>query len=361
MIQAKTLQAEWVNSLRKSTFKGSDPALIEKMIFAFYLLENLVKQDIDFVFKGGTSLILITGESARFSTDIDISTEIDREALEGELSKLVESSEFTKFELDERRSYKIDGIPKAHYFFEYKSSFNKSANSVLLDILFHPNEYPEVTELEIKTPVLFTEEPYLKVVMPTVNTILGDKLTAFAPNTTGVPYNRRKELEIVKQLFDVSRLINISTDYELVFQSYQSIVKSEIRFRNLKIDYKGVLLDTIQTCLLIARRERNKKEELKKFNEIQKGLRSFTNHTIGSKFRIDQAIESAAKIAWFASRLLIENFEKIKLYDSEIDLSEFKFKTVDLSFLSKFKKTNIAAFYYWYKCIEELNEKKLLI
>ena len=361
MIQAKTLQAEWVNELRNSTFKGSDPALIEKMIYAFYLLENLVKQDIDFVFKGGTSLILITGESARFSKDIDISTEIDRETLEDKLSKLVESSEFTKFELDERRSYKIDGIPKAHYFFEYKSAFNKSANSVLLDILFHPNEYPEVTELEIKTPVLFTEEPYLKVLMPTVNTILGDKLTAFAPNTTGVPYNKRKELEIIKQLFDVSRLINISTDYELVFQSYQSIVKSEIGFRDLKIDSKGVLMDTIQTCLLIAKRERNKKEELKKFNEIQKGLRSFTSHTIGSKFRIDQAIESAAKIAWFASRLLIGNFKEIKLYDSEIDLSEFEFKTVDLSFLNKLKKTNTAAFYYWYNCIEELNRKNLKI
>ncbi|RLD42924.1 MAG: hypothetical protein DRI86_10835 [Bacteroidetes bacterium] len=104
---------------------GSDPALIEKMIYAFYLLENLVKQNINFVFKGGTSLILITGESARFSTDIDVSSEIDRETLEGKLSKVIESSEFTKFELDERRSYKKDGIPKAHYFFECKSSFIK--------------------------------------------------------------------------------------------------------------------------------------------------------------------------------------------------------------------------------------------
>ncbi len=357
MILVKTLQAEWVDDLCNSTFKGSDPALIEKMIYAFYLLENLVKQDIDFVFKGGTSLILITGESARFSTDIDISTEIDRETLEDKLSSIIESSEFTKLELDERRSYKKDGIPKAHYFFEYKSAFNKSANSILLDILFHPNEYPELTELEIETSVLLTEEPYLKVLMPTSNTILGDKLTAFAPNTTGVPYNRRKELEIVKQLFDVSRLINTCNDYELAFQSYQSIVKSEIEFRDLNLDYKDVLLDTIQTCLLIARRERNKNEDLRKFKEIQKGLRSFTSYVIGSKFRIDQTIESAAKIAWFTARLLRGNFREIKLYDSDTDLSKFEFTTVDLSFLNKLKKTNKAAFYYWYNCIEELNKK----
>lgn len=52
--------------------------MIEKMISAFYLLENLAQQKLDFIFKIVTSLILITIESNRFSVEIDISVSVDR-------------------------------------------------------------------------------------------------------------------------------------------------------------------------------------------------------------------------------------------------------------------------------------------
>ena len=42
--------------------------------------------------------------------------------------------------------------------------------------------------------------------MPTLECLLGEKLTAFAPHTTGVPLGKKKELEIAKQLFDVAIL-----------------------------------------------------------------------------------------------------------------------------------------------------------
>ena len=38
--------------------------------------------------------------------------------------------------------------------------------------------------------------------------ILGDKLTAFAPHTTGVPLGVGKSMEIAKQLFDAATLID---------------------------------------------------------------------------------------------------------------------------------------------------------
>lgn len=46
------------------------------------------------------------------------------------------------------------------------------------------------------------------VTMPSVDCILGDKLTAFAPHTTGIPYNIDKELEIIKQMYDISCLFD---------------------------------------------------------------------------------------------------------------------------------------------------------
>lgn len=70
----------------------------------------------DFIFKGGTSLVLLMDKPLRFSVDIDIiiGPSITRDVLEEYLSKIAVSSEFIRMELDERRSYK-GGIPKAHY------------------------------------------------------------------------------------------------------------------------------------------------------------------------------------------------------------------------------------------------------
>lgn len=52
MIHKDTLTKEWIAKFREEPgLKKSDPALIEKMIYALYLLECLAKQPFDFVFK----------------------------------------------------------------------------------------------------------------------------------------------------------------------------------------------------------------------------------------------------------------------------------------------------------------------
>ncbi len=42
------------------------------------------------------------------------------------------------------------------------------------------------------------EEPQLQVLVPSIECILGDKLTAFAPHTIGVPLHANKDMEIIK-------------------------------------------------------------------------------------------------------------------------------------------------------------------
>jgi hypothetical protein len=51
-------------------FEGSDPILIEKMIMALTLVEGHRLSGLDFIFRGGTSLLLLSGEPRRFSIDI---------------------------------------------------------------------------------------------------------------------------------------------------------------------------------------------------------------------------------------------------------------------------------------------------
>jgi predicted nucleotidyltransferase component of viral defense system len=75
------------------------------MIYALYLLESLKISDLNFILKGGTSLILLLDQPKRFSVDIDIILNplFTREILEAHLSKIVVSSVFIGMELDERR------------------------------------------------------------------------------------------------------------------------------------------------------------------------------------------------------------------------------------------------------------------
>ncbi|MBK7184292.1 MAG: nucleotidyl transferase AbiEii/AbiGii toxin family protein [Bacteroidetes bacterium] len=129
---------------------------------------------------------------ARFSVDIDIivNPKITKEELEEFLNKIIESSDtFIRMELDDRRSYKA-GVPKAHYKFIFKSNtfgatkegqpIANPEREILLDVLFAENAYPKLVHRAINTEWLKLKSEPLIVQTPCVNSITGDKLTAFA-------------------------------------------------------------------------------------------------------------------------------------------------------------------------------------
>ena len=83
----------------------------------------------------------------------------------------------------------------------------------------------------------------MKVVVPSVEDILGDKLTAFAPETTGIPYYKNDKLttlEIVKQLYDVGRLFDKMQDINTVSKSFKAIAHVELGYRNLGRDLSQI-------------------------------------------------------------------------------------------------------------------------
>ena len=356
MINQESFSKEWIESFRKKRSNTRiDPSIVEKMIWAFYLLEQLSEMKLNFMFKGGTSLILLLENANRFSIDIDITTEESRVNLEAILNDIVENSTFIEYKLDEKRSYR-EGVPKAHYKFYYDSiqeaSLKRKANYVLLDVVFEKAGYPEINEIEIKTDWLKTIAPYRKVKLPSINAILGDKLTAFAPNTTGIRYKKGKEIEICKQLFDVSELIDQASDYEIVYSSFMETVKKEINYRLLDINAETVLDDIFDTALIIARREKNRGDDAVKYREIQMGLRNFTNFIITKNFRIEEAISASAKAAYFAMKLKNGDFRPIELYQSDFNSIDLVIENKEYQFLNKLKKSNKPAFYYWYHCLD---------
>jgi hypothetical protein len=122
--------------------------------------------------------------------------------LEDRFKKIVESGKFIRFEEDVRK-YKSK-IPKKHYKFFYNSVLSGAAKHppyILLDILEQKSTYPKYSKAKIESVFVKTDGNFTEVTIPTIDSILGDKLTAFAPKTTGIRFNDDKDLEIIKQFF----------------------------------------------------------------------------------------------------------------------------------------------------------------
>ena len=80
---------------------------------------------------------------------------------------------------------------------KFEKEYLKSYLGKEIDVLFEENTYTRLVSKPIDNMLVITEEPYLNVTMPSADCIMGDKLTAFAPHTTGIPFGIDKELEII--------------------------------------------------------------------------------------------------------------------------------------------------------------------
>jgi hypothetical protein len=101
MISAQSRSKDWIMGIRGTSRIPTDPILIEKMILALTLLENMRISGLEFIFKGGTSMLLVMGVPMRFSIDLDIVMETDR-GLEEALQSVLQQGVFHRFEEDER-------------------------------------------------------------------------------------------------------------------------------------------------------------------------------------------------------------------------------------------------------------------
>ena len=367
MIKEQCFTREWLESFKKQkAYKSIQIDILERMIYALHLLERLKNKGLEFTFKGGTSLVLLLDEGTRFSIDIDIVCNTEREAVENILNDIVEDSKFTALELDEHRSYK-EGIPKAHYKFLFKSVVNpKVQGGILLDILIEEPIYPEFTKSSIETKWIETEYE-TTVQTPSIDAITGDKLTAFAPNTIGIPYfkgDRDSSTEISKQLYDLGRLFENVSIIKVVAESFRLHAEQEIGFRKAtKKEYntsvEDVLNDTFETCLTITRRQKNPDDlTTANFKKLEKGIRSFgAGYLMQGHFRIENAMAAAARVALLVAKILTGDMNPITYY-KEQDIKELTIESADYAYLNKLKKQpDKSIFYYWHQAITLLTKE----
>jgi predicted nucleotidyltransferase component of viral defense system len=292
MISEQCFSREWIEE--KTNGNLSQRETLEKVIHAFHLLELLSTQNLDFIFKGGSSLLLHFEEFHRFSIDIDILINDENYIKLVEYLSTFIDTRFIRVTEDIRRS-RI--IKKHHYKFIYRSNLLPNRNNdsyVLLDIVVADNPYQNSVEKEIKFGLLKCEPPIRVVQTPQIEALLGDKLTAFAPNTIGIRYVDLKYTEIIKQLYDCSRLYRVCNDFNLVYVTYIEISQREIRYRELtNVEVRDCIEDSLNTCKLIL--SDGQFGDSLNFEMLKRGIQGFSNFTVQS-FGLHDAIVCAMDV-----------------------------------------------------------------
>lgn len=344
MIKPASLEDEWIKSVARK--QKSDPILVEKVVRALYLLELLQQSELSFIFKGGTALMLMQEVPRRFSIDIDIIVSAKPENIEQLFDGLIKHSDFIEYKVDERPAK--SAIEKAHYKFYYQPVTNARAESeyILLDILLESSHYGgHVHKVAIASPFLQTEDQEISVMVPLPEAILGDKLTAYAPNTTGIPYRVGKEIDIIKQLFDVGHLFEMTQDLAIITTVFKQCAQTELAYRGLDAEIDDVLEDIIQTGIIICTRGKAGSGD---FNELQRGIKNIRTFIFSERFHLERAIVLAARAGYLAA-LLKTGGGNIKRFTDPGEIADWMIEQPFETRLNKLKKSSPEAFFYWYQ------------
>ena len=205
MISKENFEKEHIQEQIKQ-YPKVDPAKMEMTIFAFGLLDELIRCGLSLIFKGGTSMLLLLDNPKRVSTDIDIIVPAGID-----FDKIFEKvkGRYPFYEGEERGD--IPNKHFRHFYFMFDGPVSQKECRINLDVAFEDNPYPRTVEKEVAAPFVITTGERTYVSVPSHESILGDKLTAFAPTTIGVnpfatslgkPIDNR--LQVMKQFYDIA-------------------------------------------------------------------------------------------------------------------------------------------------------------
>lgn len=356
MIDAKCFTTEWIEQKSKE-FHYPDKNIIEKVIRAFSLLDMLASSGCPFYFKGGSCLmLLLQGGAHRLSIDIDIlcppGTNIE------EYLKQYAENGFLEYKLIERKQ-SGNNIPKSHtklfYQVEYLNGSDKTSY-ILLDVVYGECHYKQVQKVLIDDVLIECVGNRQTVVVPSISDILGDKLTAFAPETTGIPYYKNDKpttLEIIKQLYDIGRLFDKVADIAISSSVFKELVPVELGYRGLTLGVADVCEDIRNTALNISTRGYVDGE---KFKLLQQGVKSINSFVFSEKYLIENAIIDSAKAAYLATAIeygetILEHYNGTPVSVADMQITHLP------SRLNRLKIGNPEAFFYWAKADALFNNK----
>lgn len=346
MISTHCFQKDWIYA-KRSELGGGDPTLIEKTIHAFALLGHLARKGTPMVFKGGTSLILRLPQFRRLSIDIDILCPLTDRELDSILNDVATEPPFIRYVEDDRGH---DRLPARRHFKFYYNPFDtyNPAPFVLLDVVKENALHPHAEQVIIASS-LFEVTDEVRVVVPIIEGLLGDKLTAFAPATVGIPCTDSFSMQVLKQLFDIEVLFEAATDFGKVALAYDAIFKAENGYREGRFTAADALNDTIETARLLCHSNLSGSAKSEQQVLLEKGRRALASHLCGVSFSEARAKVAAAKAAFLASCLkegALEGITALVPFNPEHSL-RLRDITLTDPVLQRLRAGNPEAFYYW--------------
>lgn len=349
MICPECFTKEWIQQL-SANLKYPDVNLIEKVIRAFSLVEMLSASGCPYIWKGGTALMILLGGSRhRLSIDVDIicppGTDIEKHLQD------YQKYGFYNVETMERIQ-RGKNVPKSHSKFFYRIAFqdnDANTGNILLDVIFEDIHYQKIQSLPLQSPFIQWDGEPVMVNLPSVDDILGDKLTAFAPNISGIPYFKNGidcNLEIAKQLYDIGRLFDAMSDLSVVADAYDNISRVELSYRQMEDNPILSLQDTWNTALCLSTRG---KAGMGDFMALQSGISRLRSFMYLGKYQIEQAQADAAKAAYL-SMLIKTGATSFERYSGSVE-GLWLPGTVPVK-LGKLRLPSPEAFFYWVKASE---------
>lgn len=233
MIHRDTLSDTHLRDVARQ-LKIRDWQLLGRMVHALYLVEQLALHGLPFIFKGGTCLTLLVDRLDRLSIDVDIEVndDVSDAQIEAILDRIVTSATvFADWELQVQRSARGTSKHYKLYYHRDAAQATDAMEHILLDVVRTSPEHPSVAERELLHRSLILDGASVRMITPTIEGLLGDKLTACAPLTVGISINAytvpgstqtfNKHLEMIKQLFDVNVLIPRAQDWTAVRATFE--------------------------------------------------------------------------------------------------------------------------------------------
>lgn len=271
------------------------------------------------------------------------------------LDKFITKKRFTRYEKQERKVR--SDIEKEHYKLFFISALNEKESHILLDVLKEDIHYKTLVQTPISSSFFQETGTPIMVTTPDFNNILGDKLTAFAPTTTGIPYIKKDKemgMEIIKQMYDVGCLFDKIDDINMVKEVFNAFAGIELKYRKNTHTISDVLDDTFYTALAICLRK-NIQNTNTNFAILNNGITSIKSYIFSDSFHLDKAVTYASKVAYMAI-LIKYSKEEIVRFEPKVNMKNLEIKQFnpdhplnELNKLNKLKKSNPEAFHYWYQ------------
>ena len=344
----------------------SDLRNLEKCILALELTARLKSEGLEFIFKGGTSLLLHCTPAKRLSIDVDILSLEPLQKFEEVLKRATNTAPFHNWEHQEKRDR--EAPPTIHFKAYYDSAVSGDEESIQLDVICTDNPYSKIIKAPVNASFLEIEE-VTEVNIPSPSCLLADKVAAFAPTTIGFPYypivpstgdqGEPRPIKVIKHLFDIAELARLARDTADIITTYNAIHAEQLHFRNGAWSIAEALADTQQAAYNVSRiggpqQDAGDATNLEHREILERGISSLGSHLFSESFQRADAQIAAAKAALAAQVIASQalDFDISGYLQEQPDIAGLKDAELTGAWehiSAPLKRGNIEAFRIWHK------------